>query len=55
MATYSIEAAEAQLDELIDRVLAGENIEIETPYGSRVRLAALSEDEIARLGREPGQ
>lgn len=54
MATYSIEAAEADLDGLADKAMAGEEALIQTPRGSLVRIVGLTSDEIARLQDEPG-
>jgi len=53
MATYSIEAAEADLDALVEKAVAGKTVLIMTPGGSLVRLVGLTPDETARLEEQP--
>ena len=53
MATYTIQAAQAELEILVDRAEAGENIEILSPKGGLVRIVPLTADEKARLADEP--
>lgn len=50
MATYSLSAAQQELDDLIDRSERGQIVEILAPSGGRARLVAMTIEEQARLG-----
>ncbi|WP_020177794.1 hypothetical protein [Methylopila sp. M107] len=53
MPTYSIDAAQAEIESLVERAVDGENIHIVTASGGLVRMIPLSAEEQARLSNEP--